>query len=59
MTPEGLRMVSMGQKPYKHDFPKFEIQESWFFGKIKKTGGLLDEAFQGGVLGGVYPPRLF
>ena len=25
MPPQGLRKVSVGQKPHKHDFPKIEI----------------------------------
>ena len=45
MTPQGLRMVSVGQKPHKHDFPKLKIREKRIFWKNRNLpGGLLGEA---------------
>ena len=39
MTSQGLRKVSVGQKPHKHDFPKLKILAKHIFGKNRDLLG--------------------
>ena len=58
MTPQGLRKVSVGQKPHKHDFPKLTIRKKSIFGEIEICQENRNLAGSGGGLGGAPPPQV-
>ena len=58
MTPQGLRKVSVGQKPHKHDFPKLEICQKRLFWKNRNLPGKPSwRSHLRGGLGGRTPPQ--
>ena len=60
MTSQGLRKVSVGQKPHKHDFPKLKIWEKRVYLKFEiRQEDSLAKPFKEGSGGAYAPPGYF